>query len=70
MEHFMFAEDNISERELTLFKNKGLFAVVKLGIKQARNGQVKSLGSFSKYAQEEITEQIALDPRVRGDDTK
>lgn len=60
-----FTNDNILEREVYLFKNKQLFKTVMLGIEQSDNGQVKSLGSFSQYV-----EQIALDPRVRGDDTK
>jgi len=42
----------IPARESWLLNNKQALASVLLGIEQAGKGQVKSLGSFSKFAEE------------------
>jgi hypothetical protein len=43
---------SIPTRELWLFQNHAAFASVARGVQQAVRGQVKSLGSFAKYAED------------------
>lgn len=54
----------IPDCEKWLFANKEALSSVLHGIEQSGKGEVKFLGSYEKYAQE------ALDPRLRGDDSK
>ncbi|MEQ1705989.1 MAG: hypothetical protein ABL867_08490 [Rickettsiales bacterium] len=57
-------QSKIPEQEKWLLKNKKALSSVLNGIEQSGKGEVKFLGSYEKYAQE------ALDPRLRGDDSK
>ena len=47
-----FAE--IPAREKWLFDNKAALNAVQVGLQQAAAGETRSLGSFAKYADEEI----------------
>lgn len=44
----------IPAREAWLFKNKAALKMVLEGIEDARAGRVRSLGSFAKYADDDI----------------
>ena len=47
-------EGTVPLHEVWLYKNKAVLASVLLGIEEAERGQVEEVGSFSKYANDEI----------------
>ena len=47
-------ETSIPEEERWLFRNREALASVRRGLKQLAQGNVHNLGSFAKYADDEI----------------